>query len=221
MTEYLPDLVPGLIVGGLWVFAIWFAVALARANRADAEEEEETETVPWEEIRDRIMNYEPPWYTSLYWAFHRFADNWLNPMSIGRMIKRFFQRRIRGFDDRDVWGLYHAVLKFTAPRLRALAKMDKMGVPPEIYEEVCLQHGMTSEEYENAEKDLIPPWKFDACWNEKLNKMARALELYMEHGGIFSRREGFNNKYVKAPELEKEFNEGWELFKHYFFALWD
>ena len=42
MTEVLdmlnPGLVSGLVVGALWFFAIWFAVTLVLADRADKEE---------------------------------------------------------------------------------------------------------------------------------------------------------------------------------------
>lgn len=45
------------------------------------------------------------------------------------------QRRSRGFDDRELWDLFHTISKFVAPRLRAFSK-HQCGHPPTLTPEV-------------------------------------------------------------------------------------
>lgn len=65
---------------------------------------------------------------SLYWPYLR-----LKPI---RMIKHFWQRRTRGFDDSDLWNLDDTIAKFVATRLWAFKEL-KCSYPSNLksYEE--------------------------------------------------------------------------------------
>lgn len=107
-------------------------------------------------------------------------------------IKFWWQRKIRGFDDSELWDLDHTILEFCIPRIRALSKMT-ISYPVDV-------------SFED--------------WQHYLEKMARAMELELEYSGDFF-EETPDGEYVENKQLKEEFEEGWELFKKYFFALWD
>jgi len=71
-------------------------------------------------------------------------------------------------------------------------------------------------------------------WEATLNKMIRAIELWLEHDGMFIEDDpntiaepGSVWETLKVtPQrenalLKAEFEEGWKLFQNHFFALWD
>ena len=75
----------------------------------------------------------PKWYQKLDdWLFDhsnvyayiwRFYNNHLSPSQIKRMVKFFFQRRIRGFDDSETWALDWTFYNWIYPRLKRFAKV--------------------------------------------------------------------------------------------------
>lgn len=77
-----------------------------------------------------------------------------NPLfALKRHVRWFWQRRTRGFDDRELWSLDCTISRFIAPRLRALAKMSH-GHPSD----------MTADQ-----------------WVAMLNRMADSFELTSEY----------------------------------------
>lgn len=76
-----------------------------------------------------------------------------------RMIRFFFQRKRRGFDDSDLWSLDYTFAKLMAPRLRAfINQFGGRSVPCE----------MTQQE-----------------WLEILEKIHRALDLMVTSDGAY------------------------------------
>jgi len=49
---------------------------------------------------------------------------WLTPRTWKRIVRFWWQRRTRGFDDSVCWDLQHELAKWLAPRLDALADMS-------------------------------------------------------------------------------------------------
>lgn len=93
------------------------------------------------------------------------------------------QRLKKGFDDSETWSLCSTIFSFTLPRLKR-------------YRDITAA-------YPSSCKDMN-------SWIKKLDKMIRAMELYIKHeGDIFP-----------SPKEEKEFNKGYKLFKKYMLALW-
>lgn len=150
---------------------------------------------------------------------------WLSPNTMYYKTYRFIQRRIRGFDDSDLWSLDHTILKFTLPRLQRFREIERAGWPgPEQmynlpYEEV--------EALPENERDALNKRSLEE-WDRMLDKMIRAIELQVEHNGIFLKpnpkwKEGDSRRdqFIDAPELKEEHKEGWDLFIKWFHALWD
>lgn len=117
--------------------------------------------VAFEQAKNKYMNEEEfiaklksdteKWwwpFVSGYYAVERFV------FGIPRHIGWWFQRRTRGFDDRDVWGLDAAIVEFVYPRLKMFNTWQK-------------EHGNGT------------PMEFatdPAAWLEVLNKMEKAFE---------------------------------------------
>ncbi len=150
---------------------------------------------------------------------------WLSPIALYHKAYRFTQRRIRGFDDSELWSLDDTILRFILPRLKRFRATDRAGWPgPEQifdidYEEFQKLNDLGREDLNQRSIEE---------WDRILDKMIRALELQIEHDGIFQKlnpewKEGDprRDQYIKAPELEDEYKEGWALFIKWFHALWD
>lgn len=92
-------------------------------------------------------------------------------MKIRRIIKYWWQRRTRGWDDSDLWSLDFTIIRFTLPRLKEFRKQC-MGYPAEL----------------NSFEE----------WEDILDKMIAALEIYLkEESYIFAEdveefKEGIN-----------------------------
>ena len=74
-------------------------------------------------------------------------------------IKWWWQRVTRGFDDREVWDLNKAIVKFIAPRLDYFTQWE-------------VEHGMRYPD------DLDP-----AAWTAALKKMAQSFNILEKLGG--------------------------------------
>lgn len=115
-----------------------------------------------------------------------------------RAWRFFWQRRFRGFDDSELWSLDYTCARLMAPRLRAF--IDQFGgrsVP-------C---SFTS----------IQEWKpitDEQCqaWVATLEKIQRAFQLIVDCDSA---------TYMLSNEERQEIEKGLDLFREYFFALWD
>lgn len=84
--------------------------------------------VSTEEILAESNKYRNKWSNKYF----RLPFKWyfLNPIiSIPLKFKWFIQRRIRGFDDREVWDLSDYLKKWIAPRLTKYIKEEPDGHP--------------------------------------------------------------------------------------------
>lgn len=109
-----------------------------------------------------------------------------------RHFRWWWERRSQGFDERETWCLSTTILEFTLPRLQTF---PRGGQAP----------GSFIFQEDGSEKPIE-----EACddWNVALNKMERAMKIWLEHEGH------------PPAELQEDVDEGMELFFKYFFDLW-
>lgn len=121
-----------------------------------------------------------------------FAHWWRRNMFDTRHFEWWWQRRTRGFDERETWCLTTTILELALPRLKAFPQGDQ--APGSfIFNE------------DGSEKPIE-----EVCdtWDTALNKMIRAMEIWLKHDGH------------PPAELEAEVEEGMDLFFEHFFDLW-
>lgn len=132
-------------------------------------------------------------------------------------IRYFFQRLIRGFDDSVVWGLDHTILEFILPRLKHFRKIGQEHSWPGPHAIFDIDWDTFQALPEAEQEDLNE--RSQEEWDRMLGKMIRAIELQIEHGGIFLAKDE-DGRYVQSAALEAEYKEGWDLFIEWFHALW-
>ncbi len=164
-------------------------------------------------------------WDSVVWGAYRLWDHHLNPGALRQKVVHFFQRRRRGFDDSELWSLDDTILRFILPRLKRFRAAGRAGWPgPEAIFDIDYEEyqKLSDDEQEDLSRRSIEEW------DRMLDKMIRAIELQTELDGIFTKlnpewKEGDprRDQYIKAPELEAEYKEGWDLFIKWFHALWD
>lgn len=159
------------------------------------------------------------WYRSI---------DYLGDIIRGRRLRWFIQRRRRGFDDRELWGLDFTIAKFILPRLKAFNDFNKMSISPCFFDD--------PEECEHDDAD----WEL-ARKNQKnaYDKMELAFFYFLDEGDNLDT--GIDHK--KYPDfqeahdnIDKEkwnlyrkemdrrnacIDEGLNLFAKYFGTLWD
>ena len=76
------------------------------------------------------------WQKAWHWLVYRLVDRlwrvYLSPSAIRWQATKFCQRRLRGFDDSELWDLDCRILLFAAPRIKRLQEIHH-GFP------ACLQ----------------------------------------------------------------------------------
>lgn len=113
---------------------------------ADGSEYQETRL---EKIDDWFWKYVPGYpFLSRIWR------NYFCPSSLRRIIKHFFQRRFRGFDDSETWDLDSQFYKWLYPRLKRFTEIT-MAYP-------C--------SYENPQE-----------WKDELDKRVQQLEHLVKY----------------------------------------
>lgn len=155
----------------------------------------------------------------------RLWDRHLAPDQLRWKVVAFFQRRIRGFDDSELWSLDYTILKFILPRLKRYRASNRIGWPgPEAIFDIKYEDFQA---LSVPEREILNAQSLEE-WDRMLDKMIRAIELQIEHDGIFLKpnpdwKEGDSRRgeRIGSPELEAEHKEGWNLFVKWFHALWD
>ena len=117
------------------------------------------------------------------------------PWFIKRRVKFWWQRRTRGWDDSETWGLYHTLAKMIGPRITRLKELN-FGYPCE-FSELGNEEG---------------PKK----WDETLDKMILAFKLIEEDKCYY----GEPNWKEKEAEENRKIEEGLDLFRKYYRNLW-
>ncbi len=120
-----------------------------------------------------------------------FAAWWRNHGFDTRHFRWWWERRTRGFDERETWCLTTTMLEFILPRLKTFPD--------------CSVPGSFIFQEDGSEK---PIKEAGIEWNKTRRKMERAMELWLEHEGH------------PPAEFVEEVDEGMDLFFKYFFNLW-
>jgi len=175
-----------------------------------------------EERRRNPIKY----YAELFW-YRVICKLWEMPGYWYREIKWFWQRGTRGWSDRDVWSIDWFLAEIMPPMLQQL-KETKHGIPneplQEAYEEIT---GKTDDyTYENDELDNkvfnLAETKFNDIldhikWTFEIAHRIHEHDFMLWHEGC---KDGKHIKYLSKEDTDK-FYKGFDLFKEYFFDLWD
>lgn len=126
-------------------------------------------------------------------------------------IKFKMQKVQRGYSDIDVWNIHSWFLNTIVPMLKQL-KETHMGYP-------C---GMTSEEWEQILDKMI------FCFTEANEETcSQKNEYQLEFDNMFNCKNkdilnDYTNREIEIDKyMKKNLDEGLDLFKQYFYDLWD
>lgn len=121
---------------------------------------------------------------------------------IKRRIKWGFQRVTRGFSDRQLWNIDYELAKWILPRLKAWRAKGPTGFPIDL-----------SEKYPDDGTGY-------QAWLDVLDKMIFAFnEIVQSDCSPGHRWEDGSWKYEE--ERWKKIEEGLNLFREYYWNLWD
>jgi hypothetical protein len=132
-----------------------------------------------------------------YYAPLRYLD------MLPRRIYWFFQRGYRGHGDNDTWDFDLYLAKLIVGGLKQLKKYHH-GCPSDIYNKYKDRKDLTEDKLAVKE------------WKTNLDIMIRGFEVVPELFEI----KVFKNKTLKEG-YEYEFERGLDVFKKYYFNLWD
>ena len=170
--------------------------------------------------------------TYYLWRIWYRSIDYLGNIFRGRRIRWFVQRRRRGFDERELWGLDSTITEFIYPRLKAFAEQNKMGYPTAIFEDVDAENFGDKISDERGEY-------YTKKWDDLLNSMVLAFKYLGSDGeeldsglGEMSADEGevaFPNKddkkwdayMVEMERREEVIRVGLGNFCKYYQNLWD
>jgi len=158
-------------------------------------------------LRNWINNHFPPFGS--YNAFYNLTHPWKMVEHIGYVIKYAWQRVFRGWDDTAVWDV-NSYLNKLIPQLIKRLKEVGHGYPMEMYE------GMTpidegGWEY-SKEDDKLAVQKWDDILQDIIDGFEAAKEI--DEKNLW-------NKDPEYTELNDKFEKGFNLFRKYYFNLWD
>lgn len=114
-----------------------------------------------------------------------------------RHLKWWWQRRTRGWDDRDLWSLDYTLAKWILPRLIEFQKVS-IGIP--IMNDIDFNLDGTVKDYKVSEQK----------WYTAQGKMIKAFQHMVKDG------EG----KILSPEDYREIDEGLDAFRRYLTNLW-
>ena len=140
-----------------------------------------------------------PWYKKIWFEISCFASKIMDtPRKIYRKIKKFIQRGFRGWAEEDVWSLHYHLARIISESVHRL-RLTSHGYP-------CV----LKDEYE---------------WDDILSKIEMAFSLAMYEDALIRfvdcKESPSGYKTARNEEMEKSIEEGMDLFKKYFFNLWD
>jgi hypothetical protein len=127
----------------------------------------------------------------IYYTYYA-PINWLDMLP--RRIYWFFQRGYRGYADCDTWDFDNYLSKTIPQALKQLKKY---------------QQGLPTWTPKKSEKQAKQEW------NLILNKIIKSFELAQNYIDLNISPKEWKEKY------EVQYKEGMNLFRDWFFALWD
>ncbi len=135
----------------------------------------------------------------LYYAPLNYLD------MLPRRIYWFFQRGFRGYGDNNVWDFDNYLIDIISNGLKQLKKYQH-GIPTEIYEKHKGKYVTQTEEELKAQQE----------WNQILDKIIEGFDCAKVYIEYFCELE-----HEEKIKIERIRQEGFDLFKEYFFNLWD
>lgn len=108
----------------------------------------------------------------------------------------WWQRRTRGFDDRELWSLDYTIAKFVYPRLRAFREQSP--VTPCI--SINPEQAPTKEEWAAADKE----------WDAIMDEMVEGFRLMAEESACWD----------GDPVSLAKVDQSLDLFREWFHGLW-
>jgi len=118
-----------------------------------------------------------------------------NPRDLKNNIKWFIQRGKRGYSDSDLWDFDSYLAEIISKGLKEFSE-EIHGVPDDI-----------AKKFKDEDKELIESVK-------EWKRILLEISWTFENTDLIDRVE-----YDK--EVLKRYNNGWRLFKKYFYHLWD
>lgn len=158
----------------------------------------------WFEELDSYQENRKVLYSKWYGFIFKFYDKLLDfiwfckAFDVDKEIKWFWQRGIRGYSDRDCWSLCSHISHVTLNGLKHIRDYNH-----------SYPIGLTEDE-----------------WTIILNKMVFAFEKIklLADGDAYFHIQGnlpTRDMTIFRKEDKKEIEEGWRLFKKYYYSLWD
>ena len=142
-------------------------------------------------------------------------------------IKRRLQRAVRGYGDADIWNMSDFLAEFLYKMMDRFIKSDRIGCPVEFGDDDEAPKGIPGWEDIlvkirdgfKAADDIVS----DNCPEEYpyigVDYILNPELQSEEHKQKVS--DWFDKHQIWYDERRKTFEEGMDLFKKYFFALWD
>jgi hypothetical protein len=178
----------------------------------------------------------------IYYFFVRLWEGYLCPTMICRWIKWAYQKRTRGFSDRDLWSLDFTIALFVLPRLKAFRSNKIHGFPTLVLAEIDPDYYDKHSSYTDDKLNEIDQKCMD-LWLSILDKMILAFENIIKDDDdldssdieFIEKNDENGRKTIEIksdPEKdkirkkirdkrEKEIKEGLKLLCKYFQSLWD
>ena len=134
-------------------------------------------------------------------------------------IKWAWQRVLRGYDDTAVWDFHHHISEQFPKILRDLKEIQH-GCPGELYDKKAKKNKECHKWEDILEKMANG---FDAARKLDNNEYMKEIKLKKPRKDMFDKDSYTDYKFDKKcyNKLNKEFEEGIELFKKWYFSLWD
>lgn len=158
------------------------------------------------------------WWEHIYYPCCRFFDRII---AIPKRIKWFFQRGFRGYSDFDIWSLDFYLSNIISKSVKKL-------------KETC--NSVPTWKEDMKEEEAIKKWNNildNIIYTFEINKKVMDSDIYLYESDIEKKKvieniiEEINEKYPEDKirmlnqDEQNKYEEGWKLFKEYFFYLWD
>ena len=136
---------------------------------------------------------------------------WVIVREVWEEITFAWQRALRGWDDRQTWGVDYSYSKILGELILRFKELNN-AVPIPVIEKV------TGEEYVLGEKGETPEQFQEACdlWDDILEEMAEGFLYYHEHKYDYD----YENYNEHEKILSKKIERSLELFSEYFRHIW-